>query len=123
MAGSGSTLRRPVASGVQCVVASPHCFADEILGNFVNHLSRGPLPVLLMSIIKILCLWGTWVAHSVKQASDFSSGHDLTVREFEPRVRLCADSSEPGACFRFCVSLSFCPLPRSYSVSVSLKNK
>uniref|UniRef100_A0ABI7YG44 Uncharacterized protein n=1 Tax=Felis catus TaxID=9685 RepID=A0ABI7YG44_FELCA len=26
--------------------------------------------------------------------------------EFEPRVRLCADCSEPGACFGFCVSLS-----------------
>uniref|UniRef100_A0A8C8Y7M8 Kinesin family member 13A n=1 Tax=Panthera leo TaxID=9689 RepID=A0A8C8Y7M8_PANLE len=33
-------------------------------------------------------------------------GHDLTVREFKLRVGLCADSSEPGACFRFCVSLS-----------------
>ena len=43
---------------------------------------------------------------SVGWASDFGSGHDLTVREFEPRVGLCADSSEPGACFRFCVSLS-----------------
>ena len=28
------------------------------------------------------------------------------IREFEPRVRLWADGSEPGACFRFCVSLS-----------------
>ena len=36
-------------------------------------------------------------------------GHDLTVREFEPCVRLWADGSEPGACFRFCVSLSLCP--------------
>ena len=26
-------------------------------------------------------------------------GHDLTVCEFEPRVRLWADGSEPGACF------------------------
>ena len=26
-------------------------------------------------------------------------GHDLTVREFEPRVGLWADGSEPGACF------------------------
>ena len=25
-------------------------------------------------------------------------GHDLAVREFEPRVRLWADGSEPGAC-------------------------
>ena len=35
-----------------------------------------------------------------------SSGHDLTVCEFESLVGLCADSSEPGACFRFCVFLS-----------------
>ena len=41
---------------------------------------------------------------SVSKASDFGSGHDLTVCEFEPHVRLCADSSEPGACFGFRVS-------------------
>ena len=50
------------------------------------------------------------------------SGHDLTVPEFEPRIRLCADSSEPGACFGFCVSLSLWPSPRSCSVSLCLKN-
>ena len=43
---------------------------------------------------------------SVGWTSDFGSGYDLTVRELEPRVGLCADSSEPGACFGFCVSLS-----------------
>ena len=43
---------------------------------------------------------------SVGQVSGFDSGHDLTGHEFECRVRLCADKSEPGACFRFCVSLS-----------------
>ena len=38
---------------------------------------------------------GTWVAHSVKCPTlDFGSGHDLTVREIEPRVWLCADSAE-----------------------------
>ena len=26
----------------------------------------------------------------------FSSGHDFTVREFEPRIGLCADSMEPA---------------------------
>ena len=45
---------------------------------------------------------------SVGEASDFGSGHALTVREFEPHVELCADSSDPGACFRFCVSLPLC---------------
>ena len=37
---------------------------------------------------------------------------------FEPRVGLCADGSEPGACFGFCVSLSLCPSPiRALSLS------
>ena len=60
---------------------------------------------------------------SVGWASDFSSGHDLLVREFEPRIRLCADSSEPGACFRLCVSISL-PLPLlMLCVSLFLKYK
>ena len=51
-------------------------------------------------------------------------GHDLTVREFEPRIGLWADGSEPGAYFRFCVSLSLCPSPiHAVSLSVSKINK
>ena len=51
-------------------------------------------------------------------------GHDLAVREFEPRVRLWADGSEPGACFRFCVSLSLCPSPvHALSLSVPKINE
>ena len=39
---------------------------------------------------------GACVAQLVKRPTlDFSSGHDLTVGEFEPRVGLCADSLEP----------------------------
>ena len=49
-------------------------------------------------------------------------GHDLTVREFEPRIRLWADGSEPGACFRFCVSLSLCPSP-VHALSLSVPKK
>ena len=37
---------------------------------------------------------------------DFVSGHDLTVREFEPHIGPCADISEPGACLGFSVPLS-----------------
>ena len=59
--------------------------------------------------------WLSWVSVMI-----FRSGRDLTVRGFEPRVGLCADSSEPGACFRFCVSLSLCPSPAR---ALSLKNK
>ena len=65
------------------------------------------------------CLGG-----SVGWASDFSPGHDLTVRGFESRVGLCADGSEAGACFRFCVSLSLsAPPPLALCLSVSLKYK
>ena len=54
---------------------------------------------------------------SVGWVSDSGSGHDLTVREFKPCVGLCADSSEPGACFGFCVSLSLsAPLMANYIV-------
>ena len=63
---------------------------------------------------KLGCLGG-----SVGWASNFSSGPDRTVPEFEPRVGLCADSSEPGAWFRFCVSPSLCPSP-THTPSVSL---
>ena len=62
------------------------------------------------------CLGG-----SVGWVSDFGSGHDLPVRGFKPCVGNCADSSEPGACFGFCVFFSL-PLPCLLSVSLSLKN-
>ena len=53
---------------------------------------------------------------SIGEASDFGSGHDLTVCEFEPHVGLCAHSSEPEkACFR----ISLCCSP-TYTLSVSL---
>ena len=72
---------------------------------------------------------------SVGWASDLSSGHDLAVSEFQPRIGPCVDSSEPGACFGLCVSLSlsappllafsplFLSLSFSLSLSLSLKNK
>ena len=56
-----------------------------------------------------------------KSLTSFGSGHDLAVRGFEPYVGLCADSSEPGACFTFCVSLSLSPPPRlTFGMSVCL---
>ena len=53
-------------------------------------------------------------------ASDFGSGHDLAVCGFEPRVGLCADGWEPGACFGFRVSPSLSAPPHSLSVSQKL---
>ena len=75
-------------------------------------------------MLKNYSKWGGAWGGSVGEASDFGSGHDLAVRGFEPRVRLDADSSEPGACFRFCVSLSLsAPLLLTRALSLSLKNK
>ena len=42
-------------------------------------------------------VWDTWVAQSVKCPTlSFSSGHDLTVCEFEPQVGLLTHSVEPA---------------------------
>ena len=46
---------------------------------------------------------------SGSQVLDFGSGHDLTVRGFEPRLRVCAHSSEPGW---DALSPSLCPSPQ-----------
>ena len=45
--------------------------------------------------------------------------HDLAVCEFEPRVGLWADGSEPVSRFRFCVSLSLCS-SLTHAVSLGL---
>ena len=55
-------------------------------------------------------------------SEDFGSGHDLEVGEFEPCVGFCAENSEPGACFGFCVSLSLCT-SSAHSLSPSKINK
>ena len=62
--------------------------------------------------------WRSWLSVRLQP------GHDLAVCEFEPRIRLWADRSEPGACFRFCVSLSLWPSPvHALSLSVPKINK
>ena len=66
-------------------------------------------------------VWG-YLSGSAGWASDFGSGHDLTVHEFKPCIGLCVDSSEPEACFGFCVSISLCPVP-AHALSLSLSQK
>ena len=52
------------------------------------------------------------MVQSIKHLTlDFGSSHDFTVREFEPHIRLCADSAEPAW-----DSLSL-PLPLCLSLS------
>ena len=41
--------------------------------------------------------WGSWVVQSIRHSTlDFGSGPDLSVCEFEPCIRLCADNMEPA---------------------------
>ena len=48
-------------------------------------------------MVKSIAFQVAGVAQSVNGLTlDFSSGRDLTVREIEPHVRLCADSAEPA---------------------------
>ena len=72
--------------------------------------------------------WGTWGTQSVKCPTSARSDFDSQSVGLSPRVivGLCADSSEPGACFGFCVSLSLCPsstCTHSLSLSLSKINK
>ena len=59
--------------------------------------------------------------------SDLGLGHDLTRREFEPHVRICADSSslEPASDSLFPSLSTHPPLAHAYarSLSLPLKNK
>ena len=48
---------------------------------------------------------GAWVAQSVKCLTS-AQVNNLLVYEFESRDGPYADSSEPGACFRFCLPAS-----------------
>ena len=67
-------------------------------------------------------IWSAWVAQLVEHPT--LAQVMISQFVFEPHVRLCADSTEPGACFKFCVSLSFCPSPaHALSLSVSKINK
>ena len=59
---------------------------------------------------------------SVSEASNFGSGHDLTVCEFEPRVGLWVQLGARSLLQILCLPLSL-PLPRSHSASLSLKKK
>ena len=66
---------------------------------------------------------GSWVAQLVKCLPlGFSSGHDLTVCEFEPRVGFCADScgASLGVSVSLCLLLSNLPLSPQLSLSTSL---
>ena len=79
------------------------------------------LVVIVTAQCSVTKLQGAWAAQSVECLTlDVPAGHDPTVCEFKPRIRVCADSAEPA--WDCLLSLSLCPSPplspkKKYQVS------
>ena len=67
--------------------------------------------------------WAGCPGGSISWASDFSSGHDLTVHGFKPSIGLCADNSEPGWSLLQILCLPVSLVPPQLTLCLSLKNK
>ena len=65
---------------------------------------------------------GTWVTQLVGRPTSAQVMISLLMSLSPTLGSLCADSSEPGACFGFCVSLSLCSSP-THILSLSKMNK
>ena len=73
------------------------------------------------TVLKTIQKWGVWVAQLVKLPTlHFGSGHDLMVHEFEPHLRLHADSTEPDWDSSF-PRLCGCTHMHAHTHSLSLK--
>ena len=78
----------------------------------------------LVHTVSNITNWGAWVAQSVKRrtsAQIMISWAQISLHGLKTHIGFCADSSEPGACFGFCVSISLCPSP-AHALSLSFKN-
>ena len=85
------------------------------------HSLGPPLKQLLLLASVILdgnSSWGAWVAQLVERPTLDGSGHDLTVREFKPRVGLCADMRSLLGILS--LSPSLCPFPLILSLSLKI---
>ena len=80
------------------------------INNVITNFKLPTVPFLSLDFKKD-CVTGVpgWLS---QLSVDLGSGHDLMAHEFKHHFGLCADSSEVGACFRFCLQLSV-PLPHS----------
>ena len=94
----------------QCQVGLAFCFA--LFSGFLTQRRQG-LEILSPGAPEWLSRLSVWLR--------LGSRSHGSVREFEPRVWLWTDSSEPGARFRVCVFLSLCPFP-AHALFQSLSN-
>ena len=133
------TLRRHISGGVwvaqsvehptstqvmiSCLVGSSPAWGSVLTAGSLEPVLDSASPSLAVRPLLMLCFslsLKKWIKTGApgwlsRLSVRLRSGHDLAIHVFEPRIRPCADSSEPGACFRFCVSLSLWPSPHSCS--------
>ena len=104
-------------------------WVDSGFGLSLGHRKKAHFHPQCPEVAQFLNLWRVHLEDAIIGAPGWRSrlsvrlqpGHDLAVRGFEPRFGLWADGLEPGACFRFCVSLSLCPPPFMLCFSLSQK--
>ena len=103
--------------------SSGNILYHECNGAYTNTYSFYVLRIKLkMCALRMCALRGAWVVQSVKRPT-LAQVMILRFVSSSP-VLGSADSSEPGACFGFRVSLSLCPSPaHALSLSVSKINK
>ena len=81
---------------ILCTLSDHNAMKPEI-----NHRKKSAKPPKAWRL-KYTLLKNEWVrapGWRSRLSVRLQPGHDLMVREFEPRIRLWADGSEPGACF------------------------
>ena len=89
----------------------------------LQHIGHTPNGVVSLKTVLKKCPWDTWVAQWVKCPTlDLGSGHELTVGQIEPWVKLCTDSVEPAWDFLSPSLYAHPPpaLPLAHSRSLSL---
>ena len=85
----------------------PHILEETWLNKWVGVWMDKWMKVMLLH--EPLCSREGHLGGSVGWMSDFGSGHDLMIREFEPHIRLSAVKCE--ACFGSSVPFTFCTSP------------
>ena len=99
--------------------------AGSLLGILSLRLSL-PFPHLRSLSLKIKKNnkhWGTWVAQLVERPTSAQIMVSQFVSSSPVSGSVLTNSSEPGACFGFCISLSLSPPSPAHALSLSIINK
>ena len=96
------------SSGAQLTITGPTSHTVPL--SLALRVPRTPLGLPALDPVAVTLISDSRGARGARSVKRRGSSQDLTDCGFEPRVGVCDDSSEPGACFRLCVPLSVPPL-------------